>query len=56
MKHSAWQTVMGILLLCIVALISWQAGTLVAVHNQEAQADKARPVGVIDAGQTLHPK
>ena len=50
MKHSAWQTVMGILLLCIVALISWQAGTLVAVHNQEAQADKARPVVVIDAG------
>ena len=50
MKHSAWQTVMGILLLCIVALISWQAGTLVAVHNQAAEADKARPVVVIDAG------
>ena len=50
MKHSAWQTVMGILLLCIVALISWQAGTLVAVHNQAAEADKAKPVVVIDAG------
>ena len=31
MKQSAWQTVMGILLLGIVALVSWQAGTLVAV-------------------------
>ena len=50
MKHSAWQTVMGILLLCIVALISWQAGTLVAVHHQAAEAEKARPGAVIDAG------
>ena len=33
MKQSAWQTVMGILLLGIVALVSWQAGTLVAVQN-----------------------
>lgn len=50
MKHSAWQTVMGIVLLCIVALISWQAGTLVAVHNQGVEADRAIPVVVIDAG------
>ena len=50
MKQSAWQTVMGILLLGIVALVSWQAGTLVAVQNDKADADKARPVVVIDAG------
>lgn len=50
MKHSAWQTIMGIVLLCIVALISWQAGTLVAVHNQGVEADRAMPVVVIDAG------
>ena len=49
MKQSAWQTVMGILLLGIVALVSWQAGTLVAVQNDKADADKARPVVVIDA-------
>lgn len=50
MKQSAWQTVMGILLLGIVALVSWQAGTLVPVQNQKADADKAKPVVVIDAG------
>ena len=50
MKQSAWQTVMGILLLGIVALISWQAGTLVSVQNHKADADKAKPVVVIDAG------
>lgn len=50
MKHSAWQTVMGILLLGIVALISWQAGTLVSVHNHKAGTDRAKPVVVIDAG------
>lgn len=50
MKQSAWQTVMGILLLCIVALISWQAGTLAAVQNRAAKADKAQPVVVIDPG------
>lgn len=50
MKQSAWQTAMGILLLGIVALISWQAGTLVSVQNQKAEADRAKPVVVIDAG------
>lgn len=50
MKQTAWQTVMGILLLGIVALVSWQAGTLVPVHNTRADTEKAKPVVVIDAG------
>lgn len=50
MKQSAWQTVMGMVLLGIVTLVSWQAGTLAAVENQKADADKAKPVVVIDAG------
>ena len=50
MKQSAWQTIMGIVLLGIVALISWQTGTLVTVQTQGAKADRKQPVVVIDAG------
>jgi len=50
MKQSAWQTIMGLVLLGIVTLISWQAGTLVAVQSQGAKANREQPVVVIDAG------
>lgn len=50
MKQSAWQTIMGIVLLGIVTLISWQAGKLVAVQTQGVEADWKQPVVVIDAG------
>lgn len=50
MKQSAWQTIMGIVLLGIVALISWQTGALVTVQTQGAKADRKQPVVVIDAG------
>lgn len=50
MKQSAWQTIMGLVLLGIVTLISWQAGTLVAVQSQGAKANREQLVVVIDAG------
>lgn len=50
MKQSAWQTVMGLWLLGIVAFVSWQAGTLLPAHNQKADAHEEKPVVVIDAG------
>lgn len=50
MKQSVWQTIMGIVLLGIVTLISWQAGTLAAVQTQAVKADREQPVVVIDAG------
>lgn len=55
MRQSAWQTVMGILLLCIVTLISWQAGTLAAAGSAQVRALReqksgSRPTIVLDAG------
>lgn len=50
MKHSAWQTCMGILLLFIVCLVSWEAGTLAAVENRKADMREEKPLVVIDAG------
>lgn len=50
MKHSAWQTLMGILLLFIVCVVSWEAGTLAAVENRQADMREEKPLVVIDAG------
>ena len=50
MKHSAWQTLMGILLLLIVCVVSWEAGTLAAVENRQADMREEKPLVVIDAG------
>ena len=50
MKHSAWQTFMGILLLLIVCVVSWEAGTLAAVENRRSQMQEEKPLVVIDAG------
>lgn len=50
MKQSSWQTIMGIVLLAIVTLVSWQAGTLVAVQTGGAKADRKQAVVVIDPG------
>lgn len=53
MRQSAWQTAMGILLLCIVALISWQAGTLAVVQSQnvrQASEKRTKYRIVLDAG------
>ena len=50
MKHSAWQTLMGILLLFIVCVVSWEAGTLAAEENREADMREEKPLVVIDAG------
>ena len=50
MKHSAWQTLMGILLLFIVCVVSWEAGTLAAVENRQADMREETPLVVIDAG------
>ena len=50
MKHSAWQTLMGILLLFIVCVVSWEAGTLAAVENRHADMREEKPLVVIDAG------
>lgn len=53
MRQSAWQTAMGILLLCIVALISWQAGTLAVVQSQNvrrASEKRTKYRIVLDAG------
>ncbi|MBS6952385.1 MAG: N-acetylmuramoyl-L-alanine amidase [Enterocloster asparagiformis] len=50
MKHSAWQTFMGILLLFIVCVVSWEAGTLAAVENRKADMREEKPLVVIDAG------
>lgn len=54
MRQWMWQTVMGVLMLGTVALLSWQAGTLVAagtlaVQSREEAAVR-RPVVVIDPG------
>ena len=50
MKHSAWQTLMGILLLFIVCVVSWEAGTLAAEENREADMREEKPLVEIDAG------
>lgn len=50
MKHSAGQTFMGILLLLIVCVVSWEAGTLAAVENRKADMQEEKPLVVIDAG------
>lgn len=50
MKHSAWQTLMGILLLFIVCVVSWEAGTLAAVENRQADMREEKPLVVIDTG------
>lgn len=50
MKHSVWQTLMGILLLFIVCVVSWEAGTLAAVENRQADMREEKPLVVIDAG------
>ena len=50
MKHSAWQTLMGILLLFIVCVVSWEAGTMAAVENRQADMREEKPLVVIDAG------
>lgn len=50
MRQSAWQTAMGILLLFVVALVSWQAGTLPVSQSTETAARKAKPVVAIDVG------
>ena len=50
MKHSAWHPLMGILLLFIVCVVSWEAGTLAAVENRQADMREEKPLVVIDAG------
>ena len=50
MKHSAWQKFMVILLLLIVCVVSWEAGTLAAVENLRSQMQEEKPLVVIDAG------
>ena len=52
MRQSVWQTFMGLLLLFVVALISWHSGSLAAQGlGQGKQEPKNRPVVVLDAGQ-----
>ena len=41
---------MGILLLFIVCVVSWEAGTLAAVENRQADMREEKPLVVIDAG------
>lgn len=51
MRQSVWQTGMGIVMLCAVAVIAWQAGTLTAVQSdRRVKAREERPVVVLDAG------
>ena len=51
MRQSVWQTVMGIVMLCAVAVISWQAGGLAAAQNgPRVEAKEETPVIVLDAG------
>ena len=51
MRQSVWQTFMGLLLLFVVALISWHSGSLAAQGlGQGKQEPKNRPVVVLDAG------
>lgn len=50
MKQSLWQTLMGICLLAVVALLSWQADRLVPAENGQIKAARERPVVVLDAG------
>lgn len=45
-----WQTVMGLILLCMAALLSWRAGSLEASQSRQVQAQEERPVVVIDSG------
>lgn len=50
MKHSAWQTLMGLLLLFIVCVVSWEAGSLAVAENRQAGMKKEKPLVVIDPG------
>lgn len=50
MKHSAWQTFMGLLLLLIVCVVSWEAGSLAVTENRQAGMKKEKPLVVIDPG------
>ena len=51
MRQPVWQTFMGLLLLFVVALISWHSGSLAAQGlGQGKQEPKNRPVVVLDAG------
>lgn len=50
MRQWVWQTFMGILLLAVVTLLSWQAGTLAQVESKKIRAERDRPLVVIDSG------
>ncbi len=50
MKHSAWQTFMGLLLLFIVCVVSWEAGSLAVIENRQADMKEENPLVAIDPG------
>ena len=50
MRQSVWQRAMGIVMLCMVALVSGYAGELGSSQAVSPEAKTGKPVVVLDAG------